>query len=129
MNHLLSVWETLGGANQVLATYTYDVLGRRVQQDEWTVTSGTTTTTRFAYDGQQVWADLTSGNVVQTRYVYGDVIDQVLARTDASLRLSFFLTDHLGTVPDLTNSAGAIQDHIDYAAVGAINFETNGGYV
>jgi RHS repeat-associated protein len=127
-NHLIGVWQTLGGVNQVVVTYTYDVLGRRVQQDEWTIQSGTTTTTKFAYDGQQVWADLTAGNVVQTRYVYGDVTDQVLARTDTTLGLSFYLTDHLGSVRGLTDSSGVIQDAIDYTAFGAVNFETSATY-
>jgi RHS repeat-associated protein len=127
LNHLIGVWQTLGGVNQVVVTYTYDVLGRRVQQDE-TIQSGATTTTRFAYDGQQVWADLTSGNVVQTRYLYGDGVDQVLARTDTTLGLSFYLTDHIGTVRALTDSSGVIQDAIDYAAFGAVNFETSATY-
>jgi RHS repeat-associated protein len=122
------VWQTLGDVNQVVVTYTYDVLGRRVQQDEWTIQSGTTTTTRFGYDGDQVWADLTAGNVVQTRYVYGDTTDQVLARTDTTLGLSFYLTDHLGSVRGLTDSSGVIQDAIDYTAFGAVNFETSATY-
>ncbi len=49
---------TDGGTVLALAIFVYDGLGNRVKQDEWTQASGTTTVTRFSYDGDEVWADL-----------------------------------------------------------------------
>src|SRR5437016_1434569 len=53
-NHLISVKkeQTDGGTLQMQATYTYDALGNRLEQDVWTgPTPGTLTVTRYAYDG------------------------------------------------------------------------------
>jgi RHS repeat-associated protein len=131
LNHLLTVWETLGGADQVRVTYTYDVLGRRVQEDKAKM-GGSVVTTHFAWDGDQVWADLTSGNAVQARYVYGDVTDEVLARVDATLGLLFYLTDIRLSVRDLISPVGVPLDHIEYGAFGAVTTESSavtGGHI
>jgi hypothetical protein len=81
-NHM--VWAkdsaTDGGAATTLATYVYDALGNRIEKDVWT---GATTVTRFGYDGDEVWADLTSANALQTRYIHGDAVDELFARIGA----------------------------------------------
>jgi YD repeat-containing protein len=71
-NHLLWAKDsaTDGGSALTLATYLYDAKGNRIEKDVWTSASGTTTVTRFAYDGQDIWADLNSTNTLQTRYVW-----------------------------------------------------------
>ena len=59
LNHL--VWaedrQTDGGTLIQRLDYKYDVLGNRIDK-EVTITS-TTTATHFAYDGNEVWADMT----------------------------------------------------------------------
>src|SRR5207247_6326809 len=81
-NHM--VWAkdsaTDGGAATTLATYVYDALRNRIEKDVWTLQPGTTTITRFGYDGIEIWVDLTSGNALQTRYIHGDAVDQLFAR-------------------------------------------------
>jgi hypothetical protein len=47
-----------GGTVLATATYLYDAQQNRIEQDEWTQSSGLLTVTRFAADGNQVWADL-----------------------------------------------------------------------
>jgi hypothetical protein len=38
------------------ATFVYDALSNRIEQDEWTQSSGLTTVTRFGYDGNgAIW--------------------------------------------------------------------------
>jgi RHS repeat-associated protein len=115
-NRLTSVVET--GTATFQATYTYDVLGRRVLEDR-TDNSGSHTTTRFSYDGNQVWAELNTSNVVQARYLYGDGETQVLERTDGSGNVQWLLTDHLGSVRDVANST-VVSGHIEYTAFGAV---------
>jgi hypothetical protein len=74
--------------------------------------------TRFAYDGSEVWADLSSGNALQTRYLYGQGVDQLFARLSSSGTAAWYLTDRQGSVRDVTDASGAVQDHIAYDGFG-----------
>src|SRR5438105_11488615 len=60
-NHLTSAKQeaTDGGTLWMQATYVYDARGDRLEKDVWTSTNGLTTS-RFAYDNGNVWADLNS---------------------------------------------------------------------
>ncbi len=122
-NRLTNVRKTSDGTtNTLLLTYTYDVEGQLVGQQKW-VTGGSTVTTRYAYDGQNVWADLDGSNTLLVRYVAGDRTDQVLTRTVASganAGVSFYLTDNLGSVRDLVNASGQVKDHLDYDGFGNV---------
>jgi RHS repeat-associated protein len=125
-NHLTSAVEKSDGVHVSLTvTYTYDALGNRIQQDKWKASGGGVVTTRFAYDGPDVWADLTGTNALQTRYLRGDAMDQVFARIGANGAAAWYLTDRLGSVRDVTDAAGAVQDHIDYDGFGNVPTETN----
>jgi RHS repeat-associated protein len=122
-NHLTSVRQTSdGSSNQLTVTYTHDVLGNRVQQDKWK-TGGSTVTTRFAYDGENVWADMDGSNALQVRYFFGDGVDQILARTvstgQPNAGVAWYLADRLGSIRDLENGATlAVGNHIDYDGFG-----------
>ena len=124
---MTSATEYAPGGQAILAqvTYTYDVFGNRLQQTTFTASTGATTVQRYGYDGQNVWADLNSSNQLETRYLYGDAVDQILARVSASGLVAWYLTDHLGSVRDIMNDSGAILDHRDYDAFGNITYETN----
>jgi RHS repeat-associated protein len=126
LNHLVTAIDksTDGGTTIAVATYTYDVFGDRLEADDW-ATGGTTTITRFAYDGQDVWADLTSGNALQTRYIRANQIDSLFARISAAGTAAWYLTDRLGSVRDLADNTGALQDHIDFDGFGKILSESN----
>jgi RHS repeat-associated protein len=128
-NHLTSVRQTSdGNTNQLLVTYTYDVFGQRATEAKWTSQSGTTTTTRFAYDVYQVWAELNTSNVVQTRYVFGDGQTQLFARIDTGAGVRWELTDRLGSIRDVLDATGAtILDHLDYDGFGKLS-EANATY-
>ena len=125
-NLLTSVVEKSNGTTvNYTLTYTYDVLGERVQQSEWT-SGGSTVTTRSAYtDAQTMWATLNTSNVVQERYLWGNSLTQLLAQISVGgATLSFALTDHLGSVHDLTDG-GTILDHIEYGAFGSVTSQTS----
>jgi RHS repeat-associated protein len=107
----------------MVTTYTYDVFGQRIQQDQWQTGVGTPTL-RFAWSGNQIWADMDSMNTLVTRYLYGDNTDQLLAR-EASATAAWTLADRLGSVRDVINSAGTVLDHIDYSGFGVIKSETS----
>jgi RHS repeat-associated protein len=96
--------------------------------------------TRFAQDGWgtgggaaagqgnanwQVLADLNSSNQLQTRYIRGDVVDQLFARMSSGGTAAWYLTDDLGSVRQMTDGSGVLQDTIAYDAYGSITSESS----
>ncbi len=62
-----------------------------------------------------------------TRYLRGDVVDQILARIDKSgstLTPYWELTDHLGSVRDVIDNSGAVVDSLKYDSFGNIDVGT-----
>jgi RHS repeat-associated protein len=114
---------TDGGSATMMATYSYDALGNRVEKDVWQ--GGVTTVTRFAYDDQDVWADLNASNALLTRYVRGDEVDQLFASVSSAGTVSWQLTDRLGSLRNVTNNSGVVQDTITYDGYGNIQSEPN----
>jgi RHS repeat-associated protein len=122
MNRLVGVKQVTATGTQLSVSYSYDVLGKRVEDDTWKPGTGTVTV-RHAYDDNgNIWADATTTNTLLTRYVYGDGVDQVWARAiPAGLTnsgVAWYLTDRLGSVRDIMDSSSVIQDHIDYDGYG-----------
>ena len=143
---------TDGGTVLSLATYVYDVFGNRLEEDVWTPSSGTTVS-RFAYmtlpsplrgEGQgegssagkgaqggagqgaeEIWADLNGSNGLETRYLHGDVVDQLFARVSAAGAVAWYLTDWDGSVTNLTDASGNLQDTITYDGYGNVTSESN----
>jgi RHS repeat-associated protein len=107
--------------------FSYDAFGDRITKTVDPDGGGpqAPTTTRFSYDGSDVWADLNTSNQLQTRRVYGDGVDQPLARLTSAGAASWYLPDRLGSVRDVTDASGAVTDHINYDAFGNIVTETN----
>jgi RHS repeat-associated protein len=125
LNHLTSVRKTSNGTtNTLTVTYSYDAFGNRVQEDRWQ-TGGSVVTTKHVYDGQQVLFDLTSGNAIQTRYVWGDQANEILVRQDGSGTTNWLQTDRLGSVIGVTDGTGAVLGTVTYAAFGDILTETS----
>lgn len=83
-----------------LAAFTYDGFGRRAQK----VAGGLVHT--YAYDQRALIEERV--NTGQTlRYVEGEAIDQHLAMQDGAA-VTYFGTDHLGSVVQETNASGAV---------------------
>jgi YD repeat-containing protein len=125
-NHLVGATDrsTDGGSLLAMATYVYDALGNRSEQDDWTSSGGVTTITRFAYDGQNVWADMSSSNQLQVRRMYMDGTDQEASRL-VGTATSWYLPDREGTIRKLTDANGNLQDTITYDAYGKVTSETS----
>ena len=102
-------------AGVVTVTYSYDALGRRIQQS-----SSTSGTTKFVYDGVDVLRDLDSiGNAIAD-YLNGPGIDNKLRQTSGATPL-YFIQDHLGTTRALTDSAGAVTSNLIYDSFGNLS--------
>ena len=105
------------------ATYTYDALGRRIGIDD----SGTQTWT--AYNGKTAddnpYADFTSAGALKIRYVDGLAVDEVMARTDSSGNVEWYLTNQLGSVVELASTTSGALDKIVYDPYGNVVTQTN----
>jgi RHS repeat-associated protein/uncharacterized protein (TIGR03000 family) len=114
------------GPIDLAVEFKYDVFGNRIEEiaDLDGAGSGSAVTTRFAYDGLHVWADLDGGSSLTTRRIFGDQVDQVLARITGST-VSWYLTDRLGSVREIANNTtGAFIDEIAYGGFGNVESET-----
>ncbi len=128
INHLTNA-QRVTSTGTVLSTvdYRYDALGRRIARtvDTDGVGPAAATSEYFVYDGMDVWFDADSAGNVTARYLFGDEIDQPLARYRPGEGTSWYLTDHLGSVRNILNSVGTIVDTIDYESFGNILSETS----
>jgi RHS repeat-associated protein len=123
-NRLISALDVTTGL-QMQATYVYDARGKRIEKDVWTQTSGSTTTTRFGYDGDEIWADLTSANALQMRYLRGSEVLELLARVSSGGTAAWMLADRMGSVRQVVDSTGAVIDTITFDGSGNVTNETN----
>jgi RHS repeat-associated protein len=107
--------------------YIYDVDNRRIAKiiDADGAGAAAPTTERYVYDGQNIVLSFDGGGTQTHRYFYGTGVDQVLADENAQGRVLWTLTDSQGTVRDLIDSAGVIQNHITYDSFGKITSQTN----
>lgn len=108
--------------------YVYDVNSNRIAQ----IVNGQALFT--VYDGDSAWADFSAAEQVEARYLFGDSVDEMIARFRPSDGLAWYLTDSIGSVRDLVNAAGnVILAHIDYDSfgqiVGAIDLAVTGRFL
>ena len=118
-NRLTKVEEFAAGNPTAVATstYRYDGLGRRIEK------VGNGQTKRYIYDGEDILLEYDGANVLQARYTHGPGIDEPIAVTKGGSTF-FYHQDGLGTVTDLTDSAGATAKSYSYDAYGSIVDQT-----
>ena len=114
-NRLTKVEEFVAGNPVATATsiYRYDGLGRRIEK----VANGQTT--RYVYDGEDILLEYDGSNVLQARYTHGPTADEPIAITRAG-QTYFYHADGLGTITELTDSAGAIAKAYAYDGYGNV---------
>ena len=94
-----------------LAAFSYDGKGRRAQKTAGGVTHS------YVYDAADVIEErLGSGSTY--RYVRGPGVDEHWAMRDGSGTVSYYLADHLGSVVQTTNAAGAVTLAREYDPYG-----------
>ncbi len=62
---------------------------------------------RFAYDGERMIAEYSTGNVLQARHVFGPGVDEVLVTYDASGNRNWLIADERGSIVARTDASGA----------------------
>jgi RHS repeat-associated protein len=115
------------------ANYVYDVYDQRIAKivDSDGDGSGVATTERFVYGTNQNIALVFdgSGNLTN-RYMFGNAIDQIEADEKVSTGTTLWaLTDHLGSVRDVVDSSGTVQNHIVYDSFGNITSQSNSSVI
>ena len=80
--------------------------------------------------GGSLYADLNGSNALQTRYLRGDALDQLFARITGGTggTAAWYLADREGSVQNLTDDSGNLQDTITYDAFGNVLSESNASY-
>lgn len=96
------------------ASYTYDAFNRRVSK---TVNS---TTIYYVYDGDDIIEERSSAGALNADWVHGDGVDEPLTMTRGGTTY-FYTRDALGSVRELTNSAGAVQETYTYNSYGQLS--------
>ena len=100
--------------------YRYDAMGRRIgildDVDGEGPTAPRSTLTYYSVD--DAWADLDPAGTILARYLFGNGIDNGLARWTPGDGLVWYLPDQQGTLRDLADADGALAAHADYSAFG-----------
>src|SRR5262249_39828842 len=108
-----------GGAVLKQVEYAYGVFDRRIP----VTVNGEPTPT--LYDEESAWADYDAPGAVAGRYLYGDAVDELLARWRPGEGTSWPLADRLGTIRVLLDGRGAVLNRTEYTAFGQILSQTN----
>jgi RHS repeat-associated protein len=127
-NRLVSVTvKSSGGIILQESTYRYDALDRRIGKTVDTDGAGpqSAVTLHTVYDGEHAWADFEGAGAVSARYLFGDRMDEIVARWQPTIGTAWYLTDHLGTIHDLTDAAGVLSNSVTYDSFGLILAQTN----
>jgi RHS repeat-associated protein len=125
-NELVSATDKDSSGNVIQqVTFKYDAFENLVEQDVFVASTNTTTVTKFAYNGQDVWADLNGSNSLVMRRLYLDGVNQPFARIASSGVAAWYLADHLGSIRAIqSNSTGSLIDQITYGAFGNVVSES-----
>jgi len=122
--------------------YKYDALSNRIAKEvDEDGDTDIDTMQRYAYDnwktGPQtsfvgnenadVWADLDGSSSLTTRYLRGDIIDQIFARIDGDDPF-WLLTDKQGSLRDVVEPDGDIKNTIRYDGFGNIIYEADDAF-
>jgi RHS repeat-associated protein len=109
-NKLTQVEET-----QVIAQYTYDGDGRRVQKTEWVEELEEYQTITSVYSGLKALYEKNTLTGQQAAYIYGPT--GRIAKTVSGLK-EFYHTDHLGSTRLITDDSGDPVGEIEYEPFG-----------
>ncbi|MBU4405659.1 MAG: Ig-like domain-containing protein [Candidatus Aminicenantes bacterium] len=109
------------GGTQV--EFMYDALGRRVQKKA--VYPGSSATTKYVYDGNQVIEERDGANVLKSRYAYGNGIDEPveIEKENAGAMKSYLpMQDTNGNIIALADNTGKLIEKVNYSSYGAPTF-------
>jgi RHS repeat-associated protein len=121
-------YESSGSVLLEEINYTYDAFNNRIGETVTNFTGGapTTTTEVFVYDGDKTAFTFDGGGNLTSSLLYdGPSQNQVLASDNGKGQALWALTDNLGTVRDVIDSSGAVQNHVSYDSFGDVTAQSN----
>jgi len=105
-----------------IVNYKYDGLGRRIEKEVDSVV------TQYIYDNEDILLELGGSNNIIARYTHGPGIDEPLI-VDKSGASFFYHTDNLGSVTELTDTAGSVIQFYIYSSFGKIESQLDPNFV
>ena len=108
------------------ANYKYDGLGRRIEKE--VTETGVTTTTRYIYDNEDILLELDGDNNITARYTHGPGIDEPLIMEKGS-KSFFYHADGLGSITELTSTAGTVIQSYTYSSFGKIESQLDPNFL
>ena len=112
--------------------YGYDLFGRRISKTiDWDgAGSGSAEEVHYVYDGDDILLAFDESGDLTNRYLHGPAVDQILADEQVTSLTSagdvlWPLVDNLGSVRDIVDSTGAVENHLTYDAFGNVTSETD----
>ena len=105
--------------------YDYDGLGRRVEKE---IIEVTTTVTRYIYDNEDILLELDGSNNIVARYTHGLGIDEPLIIEKAGASF-FYHADGLGSITELTDTAGTVAQSYTYSSFGKIESQLDSNFI
>jgi len=130
LNRVTTVQRTSNGTALLMtATYTYDVYNNLLKVSEWQ-SGGATTTTQYAYDGTQEWAEFSGGGTLNVRDLYGvaDIVARTVSAGLPNAGVSWYFVDIRGSTRDIIGASSPtyVLNHSGYDAWGN-EADTNAG--
>lgn len=109
------------------AHFTYDVFNNLIirEIDADGAASGEAEILATVYNGNHPWADYDAEGELLTHYLYGEIVDQIMARIAPDGDIDWYNTDNLGSVRQIVDAEGDILDEIDYDSFGNILTESS----
>src|SRR5579864_3171081 len=102
-----------GQPAQYGVTFKYDPFGKRIYK------SSSSSTSVFAYDGDNLIEETNSSGGVVARYSQTENVDEPLAMLRSGAT-SYYNTDGLDSITSLTNSSGAAAETYTYDSFGKV---------
>jgi RHS repeat-associated protein len=94
-------------------TFIYDVKGRRVGKESKNGESYLT-----VYNGDNAWIDFDQVGAASVRYLFGDTIDEILARERVSDGLATYVSGKLGSIEDVVEVDSGLRAEYGYKGFG-----------
>ena len=96
-----------------IVNYKYDGLGRRIEKEVDSVV------TQYIYDNEDILLELDGSNNIVARYTHGSGVDEPLVM-EKSGQSFFYHADGLGSITELTDTAGVVVQSYVYSSFGKI---------
>ena len=120
-NRLIKV-ERTEGASVIVANYSYDPFGRRIEKK--VTENGSTTTTRFFYDNEDILFEYDENGSIGNQYVHGPGIDEPLALIQKKGNY-YYHSDGLGSIVAITDESAKVVQDYDYYYFGELKNQKN----